>query len=123
MFGSLRNCPGRPSIFHIVETLEQIKSRIEAAVPGAHLEIIPNDSPSAQRSLLLPKEHAVAIARVTSQDFTDTWAKAGVMFRDSTDADSMFAMTVITPGNGVSFQWRSAAGGSCGSGADSAGET
>jgi NADH-quinone oxidoreductase subunit C len=46
----------------IVETLEQIKARIEQAVPGARLEIIPNDSPSAQRSLLVDNAHAVAVA-------------------------------------------------------------
>ncbi len=45
-----------------METLEQIKVRGEAAVPGARLEIIPNDSPSGQRSLLLDVEHAAAIA-------------------------------------------------------------
>ena len=33
-----------------MESLEQIKARIEAAVSGAKLEIIANDSPSAQRS-------------------------------------------------------------------------
>lgn len=46
-----------------METLEQIKSRIEAAVSGALMEIIPNDSPSGQRSLLVHKEHAFAVAR------------------------------------------------------------
>jgi NADH-quinone oxidoreductase subunit C len=45
-----------------VETLEQIKTRIEAAIPGARLEIIPNDSPSAQRSLLVDNEHGFAVA-------------------------------------------------------------
>ena len=32
-----------------METLEQIKARIEAAIPGARSRIVPNDSPSAQR--------------------------------------------------------------------------
>src|SRR5947207_3169700 len=45
-----------------VETLEQIKTRIEAAVPGAHLDLIPNGSPSAQRSLLVDASHALAVA-------------------------------------------------------------
>ena len=43
--------------------LEQIKSRIEAAIRGAPIEIIRNDSPSAQHSLLLDNEHALAVAR------------------------------------------------------------
>ena len=46
-----------------METLEQIKSRVEAAVSGARLEIIPNDSPSAQRSLLVDNSHGLAVAK------------------------------------------------------------
>jgi NADH-quinone oxidoreductase subunit C len=49
-------------------TLEQIKSRIEAAVPGCRLEIIPNDSPSAQHSLLVDNDHGVAIAKFLRDD-------------------------------------------------------
>jgi NADH-quinone oxidoreductase subunit C len=43
--------------------LEKIKADIEAAVPGCRVEIVPNGSPSGQRSLLLNSEHAVEIAR------------------------------------------------------------
>jgi len=50
-------------VHHTVETLEQIKARIEAVITVAKLEIIANDSPSAQRSLLLDNENAVAVAR------------------------------------------------------------
>lgn len=57
--------------------------------------------------------YSVLSSRVTSQEATDAWAKAGVMFRDSTAANSTFAMVVATPGNGVSFQWRSATGSEC----------
>ncbi|MGN6555443.1 MAG: NADH-quinone oxidoreductase subunit C [Verrucomicrobiota bacterium] len=46
-----------------METLEQIKARIEAAVPGARLEIIPNESPSGQRSLLVDRENGLAVAK------------------------------------------------------------
>jgi len=42
-----------------VETLEQIKARIEAAVTGAQLQIMPNDSPSGQRSLLVDGAHGL----------------------------------------------------------------
>jgi hypothetical protein len=49
-------------------------------------------------------------AQVTSVQNTDPWAKAGVMFRDSTAAGAPFADVVATPGNGVAFQWRSTAG-------------
>jgi NADH-quinone oxidoreductase subunit C len=43
--------------------LEQIKPRIEAAVPGARLELIPNGSPSGQISLLVDNVHALAVAK------------------------------------------------------------
>jgi NADH-quinone oxidoreductase subunit C len=50
--------------------LEEIKSAIEAVVPGAVVEIILNPSPSAQHSLLLPAEHAVALAKFLRDDST-----------------------------------------------------
>jgi NADH-quinone oxidoreductase subunit C len=42
--------------------LEEIKSEIEANVPGCRLEIIPNGSPSGQHSLLIDADHAFAVA-------------------------------------------------------------
>jgi alpha-tubulin suppressor-like RCC1 family protein/regulation of enolase protein 1 (concanavalin A-like superfamily) len=54
----------------------------------------------------------VIIARVNSVQNVDSWSKAGVMLRDSTNANSRHAMVVVTPGNGVSFQRRTATGGS-----------
>ena len=49
-------------------TLDQIKALIEAAVPGARLEIVQNGSPSAQHSLLVTNEHAVAVAKFLRDD-------------------------------------------------------
>jgi NADH-quinone oxidoreductase subunit C len=43
--------------------LEEIKSDIEAAVPGCRVEIVVNSSPSGQHSLLLGRERAVEVAR------------------------------------------------------------
>src|SRR2546423_1508188 len=51
-----------------MESLDQIKTRIEAAVPGAKIEIVQNGSPSQQHSLLIDNEHAVAIARFLRVD-------------------------------------------------------
>ena len=48
--------------FFPLETLEQIKTRLEAAVPGARVDLIANESPSAQRSLLVDGAHALAVA-------------------------------------------------------------
>jgi NADH-quinone oxidoreductase subunit C len=51
-----------------METLEQIKARIEAAIPGANTTIISNDSPSAQRSLFVDCEHGLAVAKFLRDD-------------------------------------------------------
>ena len=51
-----------------METLEQIKARIESAIPGARLEIIPNGSPSAQHSILVDNAQAVAVAKFLRDD-------------------------------------------------------
>ena len=52
------------------------------------------------------------IAKVESVENTNEWAKAGVMIRDTLDADSRHAMVAISPGNGVWFGRREKAGGS-----------
>lgn len=44
-------------------TLEEIKAKIQAAVPDAVIEIVPNGAPSAQHSLLVDREHGLAVAR------------------------------------------------------------
>src|SRR5207245_2835890 len=50
-------------------------------------------------------------ARVVSLQNTDPWAKAGVMFRETLNANSTHAMSVITAVNGPAFQRRTATGG------------
>ena len=49
-------------------------------------------------------------AQVQSLENTNSWAKAGVMIRESLNANSKHAMTVVTPANGVSFQRRTGTG-------------
>src|SRR5262249_48743871 len=49
-------------------------------------------------------------ARVVSILRTDEWAKAGVMIRATLDADSVHAMTVMTPDHSAAFQYRPAKG-------------
>jgi NADH-quinone oxidoreductase subunit C len=51
-----------------VESLQELKQRLEAAVPGATVEIIPNGSPSGQESLLVDNARAVAIAEFLRDD-------------------------------------------------------
>jgi NADH-quinone oxidoreductase subunit C len=51
-----------------MESLEQIKARAEAAVPGTKIGIVSNPGPSQQSSLLLDHEHAVEVARFLRDD-------------------------------------------------------
>ncbi len=51
-----------------VKSVEEIKAAIEAAVPGAAVTMVPNQSPSGQHSLLLDREHAFAVARFLRDD-------------------------------------------------------
>ena len=51
-----------------METLEQIKTRIELAAPGVRAEIVPNGSPSGQASLWVDNAHAVSVARFLRDD-------------------------------------------------------
>jgi NADH-quinone oxidoreductase subunit C len=51
-----------------METLEQLRERLLAAIPGASVTLVPNPSPSAQHSLLLEAEHVFAIAGFLRDD-------------------------------------------------------
>ena len=51
-----------------METLEQIKARFEAVCPGTHFDILENESPSGQRSVLVDAAHAVALAKFLRDD-------------------------------------------------------
>ena len=52
----------------------------------------------------------VITARLTSQENTDPWAKAGVMIRESLASDAAHAMVVGTPESGARLQHRAEAG-------------
>jgi hypothetical protein len=49
-------------------------------------------------------------AQVTSQTNSDPWAKAGVMLRATTNPGSPYYAVFVTPGNGITVQWRSSQG-------------
>jgi len=51
-----------------LKTAEEIKAAIEAAVPGAEVDIVPNPSVSAQHSLRLAPAQAVAVATFLRDD-------------------------------------------------------
>ncbi|WOO42976.1 carbohydrate-binding domain-containing protein [Rubellicoccus peritrichatus] len=52
------------------------------------------------------------ITRVDFLENTNTWAKAGVMFRDSSAGNSKFVMVMVRPDKQVTMQWRDSTGGS-----------
>jgi hypothetical protein len=52
----------------------------------------------------------VVSARVTAQQNTGPWAKAGVLMRDTTDAGSPYYGFFVTPSNGLAVQYRTTAG-------------
>jgi NADH-quinone oxidoreductase subunit C len=52
----------------MLKTIEEIKSAIDAAIPGAGVEIISNPGPSGQHSLLLARSRAPEVARFLRDD-------------------------------------------------------
>src|SRR5271168_3404551 len=49
-------------------TLEDIRSRLQAAIPGCQVELVVNGSPSAQNSLLIDRQHGLAAARMLREE-------------------------------------------------------
>ena len=52
-----------------------------------------------------------AIAKVTSQEYTNGWSKSGLMIREDLSADSKHAMMAVTGSSGTQFLWRETTGG------------
>jgi len=50
--------------------------------------------------------NGIITARLTDMDDTHTWAKAGLMIRESQDAKSKFVDVISTPNGLVMFKWR-----------------
>ena len=61
------------------------------------------------------------VAKVESIDNTNAWAKAGVMIRETLNADSKHAMMIVSAASGVSFQRRPETGGASSSNDDPGG--
>lgn len=51
-----------------MKTIEEIKSAIDAAIPGAGIEIVSNPGPAGQHSLLLAHARALDVARFLRDD-------------------------------------------------------
>jgi NADH-quinone oxidoreductase subunit C len=81
-----------------LKTVEEIKAAIEAAVPGAGVEIVPNPSPSGQRSLRLEPSHAVAVARFLRDGLSFDFLSnvAGVDWPDKEIAEKVKVTRTVT---------------------------
>ena len=51
-----------------METLEQIKTRLEQSLPQTRLDILPNECPAGERSLLVDASRAVDVAKLLRDD-------------------------------------------------------
>jgi len=52
----------------MIAPLETLARTIQDVVPGVRIEIVPNDTPAAQRSLLIGSEHALVVAKFLKDD-------------------------------------------------------
>ena len=55
--------------------------------------------------------NCIITARVSSVQNVDPWSKAGVMIRESLNTNAANTFIAVTPGNGVTWQYRSSTGG------------
>jgi len=53
----------------------------------------------------------VRVVSIAPEPPLNAWSKAGVMIRDTLEPNSVHAMMVVTPSQGVAFQYREVAGG------------
>ena len=87
------------------------------SVTGAGADIWNNSDQFTYAYKSLDGDGTITARVVSKGTGTSTWAKGGVMIRDSLDGGSTHAMMVLTAnsdgaaGNGASFQYRSATGG------------
>ncbi len=78
-------------------------------VIGAGADILWHHRP-VQLRVRLDEPDGSLSARVVSQTITSSSAKAGVMFRATTDPGSPYYAALVTPGSGVVVQWRNSQG-------------
>ena len=94
-----------------MKTVEEIKAAIEAAVPGAGVEIVPNPGPAAEHSLRLAPASAVAVATFLRDDaelaFDFLSNVTGVDWPDKEIAEKVkVTRTVTKTVDGVEQRWR-----------------
>lgn len=72
-----------------MESLENIISRLKAAIPGAQVNVVSNGAPSAQHSFMVDNDHAVEVATFLRDDpqlrFDMATSVTGVDWLDSVE--------------------------------------
>jgi len=83
-----------------LKTVEEIKAAIEAGVPGAGVEFVPNPGPAAEHSLRLAPANAVAVATFLRDDadlaFDFLSNVSGVDWPDKEVAEKVKVMRTVT---------------------------
>jgi NADH-quinone oxidoreductase subunit C len=83
-----------------LKTVEEIKAAIEAAIPGAGVEFVPNPGPAAEHSLRLAPASAVAVATFLRDDadlaFDFLSNVSGVDWPDKEIAEKMKVKRTVT---------------------------
>ena len=81
-----------------MKTVEEIKAAIEAAIPGAGVEFVPNPSPSGQHSLRLAPDRAVEAAKFLRDEFSFDYLSnaTGVDWPDKEIAEKVKVTRTVT---------------------------
>jgi len=113
---------GYPSLINVAVT----ETAGKVTLTGDGTDIWNNSDEFVYAYKTLSGDGSITARVVSIGPGTNTWAKAGVMIRDSLNGGSTFANMVMTAnsdgtaGNGASFQYRLAADGACGNADSSA---
>jgi O-glycosyl hydrolase len=99
-FGNATSLPGSYTIAKGAYTVKGAGSDIWSSSDSFHFVYVPLSGDGQ------------IVARVTSVQNTNSWAKAGVMLRDTLAANARNVFMAITPGQGATFQQRTTTGGS-----------
>jgi NADH-quinone oxidoreductase subunit C len=78
-------------------TLEDIRSRLQAQIPGCQVDLVVNGSPSAQNSLLIDRQHGLEAARVLRQEMQLDFCSnvTAVDWPDRVDADTVKTKQIV----------------------------
>jgi hypothetical protein len=106
--------------YPVAGQVDVVETGGKMTVAGAGADIWGNSDEFTYAYKTLDGDGAIVARVVSIGPGSNTWAKGGVMIRDSLDGGSMHAMMVLTAntdgaaGNGASFQYRTATDGTSG---------